>query len=93
MDKDSTKGYEFTKANFADFKRFWESETGEKYLEKIKETRKQLLQVAMGSYEKDQVFRSVAIANGLDSILLDIQATIDSATKNEKEDTKEAKKK
>lgn len=85
MDKESTKGYEFTKANFADFKRFWESETGEKYLEKIKETRKQLLQVAMGSYEKDQVFRSVAIANGLDSILLDIEATIKSATENGKE--------
>ena len=76
---------EFTKADLADFKRFWESEVGKKYIAKMEETRKQLLQIAMGTADRDQVCRGVAIANGFDSILQDIDATIKSAEEKAKE--------
>lgn len=84
--------YQFTKANLADFKRFWEGETGDKYKKKMEETRKQLLQMAMGSTDHDQVFRCTAIANGIDSIIQDIEATIKAATEEvKKTDNKESK--
>lgn len=84
---------EFTKADFADFKRFWESPVGQKYITKMQETRKQLLQIAMSENDRDHVCRSVAIANGFDSILNDIEATIKTAEKNGKEETAKTKKK
>lgn len=77
--------YQFSKAELADFKRFWESEVGIKYKKKIEETKKQLLEAAMGSVETDYICRSVAIANGLESILLDIKATIENVNKENKE--------
>lgn len=83
--------YKFNDAELADFKRFWESEVGKKYLKKIKETKKQLLEVAMGSVDRDHVFRSTAIANGLESILLDIKATIDNKDKEDKKTAKDTK--
>lgn len=81
--------YKFNKAELADFKRFWESEVGEKYKKKIEETKKQLLEAAMGTADKDYVLRSVYIANGLESILLDIKATI--ANNEEKKGGKQPK--
>ena len=83
---------EFTKADLADFKRFWESEVGKKYIKKIKDTRKQLLQMAMGANERDQAFRAASIANGFDSILQDIEATIKTAEEKAKENKPEKKK-
>lgn len=85
--------YKFSTAELADFKRFWESEVGEKYKGKIKRTKEQLLEAAMGSVDKDYVLRSVCIANGLESILLDIKATIENVKNKERkekpqEDTK-----
>lgn len=77
--------YKFSKAELADFKRFWEGDVGKKYLKKIKETKKQLLEAAMGTPDRDYVFRSVCIANGLESVLLDIKATIQNVDKTEKE--------
>lgn len=78
--------YKFSKAELADFKRFWESEVGKKYIKKIEETKNQLLNAAMGTADKDYVFRSVSIANGLESVLLDIKATISDVNKQEKEE-------
>lgn len=83
---------EFTKADLADFKRFWESEVGKKYIKKMEETRKQLLQMAMGANDRDQSFRTVSIANGFDSILQDIEATIKTAEEKAKENKPEKKK-
>lgn len=83
--------YKFNEAELADFKRFWESDVGKKYLKKIKETKKQLLEAAMGSVDRDYVFRSTAIANGLESILLDIKATIDNKNKEDKKTAKDTK--
>lgn len=87
MDTESNKDeYQFSKAELADFKRFWESEVGEKYKGKIERTKTQLLEAAMGTADKDYIFRSVCIANGLESILLDIKATIANVNKTNKEE-------
>jgi hypothetical protein len=80
--------YKFTEAELADFKRFWESEVGKKYLKKMTETKTQLLDAAMSSVDKDYVYRSTAIANGFQSVLLDIKAII--AGTGKKEDKKTA---
>ena len=82
--------YKFSKAELADFKRFWEGEIGKKYIKKMEKTKEQLLEVAMKSIDRDQGAYHAAVANGIDSILLDIQATIDNTSKEGKE-TKTAK--
>lgn len=81
----NTDEYQFSDAELADFRRFWQSEVGEKYKAKIERTKQQLLEAAMGTADKDYVFRSVGIANGLESILLDIKATIENVNKKDKE--------
>ena len=78
--------YKFNKEELADFKRFWESTVGKKYIKKMEETKKQLLDAAMGSMDNDYILRSTAIANGFASVLNDIEATIKTA-----EGKKEAK--
>lgn len=67
----------FTRDEMADFKRFWESTTGEKYKAKIERTKDQLLEAAMGTQDRDSVFRYASIANGFQSVLDDIKAIID----------------
>lgn len=92
MDTESKDNeFQFSKAELADFKRFWEGEVGEKYKKKIERTKTQLLEAAMGTADKDYVFRSVCIANGLESILLDIKATIANVDKTNEEEKKTAK--
>lgn len=80
--------YKFSKAELADFKRFWEGEVGQKYIKKMQETKKQLLEAAMGSVDRDYVYRSTAIANGFESVLQDIDALL----KNKEEEEKKAAK-
>lgn len=93
MDTKSNKEdeYTFSTAELADFKRFWEGEVGEKYKKKIERTKEQLLETAMGSVDKDYIVRSVCIANGLESILLDIKATIQNVNEKAKEEQKATK--
>lgn len=81
--------YKFNKAELAEFKKFWESEVGKKYIKKMEETKKQLLEAAMGSVDRDYVFRSTAIANGFESVLLDIKAVINGV--EEEKTTKKTK--
>ena len=71
--------YKFNKEELAEFKRFWEGETGKKYMKKLEETKEQLLDASMGSVDRDYVCRSTAIANGIHSIILDIKAIINGA--------------
>lgn len=89
QDKDEAKKYILTKAEQADFKRFWESDAGKKYQDKLKNTKEQLLQAAMGSASRDEVCRYALIANGFESVLQDIEMTI----KAKEEEEKPAKKK
>lgn len=83
--------YKFSKAELADFKRFWEGEVGQKYIKKMQETKKQLLEAAMGSVDRDYVYRSTAIANGFESVLQDIDALIKNKEEEEKKSAKKAK--
>lgn len=79
--------YELTKEELVEFKKFWTGKTGEKYIGKIKRTKEQLLDAAMYSLEPNQAHYHAAVANGLDSILKDIDALINNT---EKKDDKEA---
>ena len=76
--------YKFSKAEVSDFARFWQSDVGKKYIKKMEETKKQLLEAAMGSVDRDYIFRSTAIANGFDSVLRDIDAIINSKEEEDK---------
>lgn len=78
--------YKFSKAELADFKRFWEGDIGKKYKEKMGRTKDQLLEAAMGAPDRDGSAYYAHIANGVDSIIKDIEALINTAI-----DKKEAK--
>lgn len=74
----------WSKEEMAELRKFWKGEIGKKYIKRMEDTRKQLLQAAMGTNVKDDAFRFCAIANGFDSVLQDIEAVIN-AEKEEKE--------
>lgn len=73
----------WSKEEMTELKKFWKSKVGEKYKKRIEDTKTTLLQQAMGSIDSDTAFRFVAIANGFDSILQDIEAVIDMDKKKE----------
>ena len=74
----------WSKEEITELRKFWQGEIGKKYIKRMEDTRKQLLQAAMGSAEPNAALRFAAIANGFDSVLQDIEAVID-AEKEEKE--------
>lgn len=74
----------WSKEEMAELRKFWKGEIGKKYIKRMEDTRKQLLQTAMGSDNPDNAFRFSAIANGFDSVLQDIEAVI-KAEEEEKE--------
>lgn len=80
----------WSKEEMKELKKFWEGDIGKKYIKRMEDTKKQLLQAAMGSVTPDDAFRYAAIANGFDSVLQDIDAVVNEVDK-EKEDA--AKKK
>ena len=79
------KDYKFSKAELADFKRFWEGDVGKKYIDKMKRTKDQLFEAAMGSSDRDGSAYYAHIANGVDSIIRDIEALIKATEENKKE--------
>lgn len=80
--------YKFNKAEKADFVRFWQSDVGKKYLDKCKASKEDLLEHAMRSPEAQVSHFFAAAANGVDTILADIDAIIN----NKEEEEKTAKK-
>ena len=73
----------WSKEEMAELRKFWKGEIGKKYIKRMEDTRKQLLQAAMGSDNADSAFRFSAIANGFDSVLQDIEAVINAEEKKE----------
>ena len=67
------KKYEFTKPELTEFKKFWQGEVGQKYMKKMKDTKEQLLDAAMGSTDNDYILRATAIANGFQSVIMDVE--------------------
>lgn len=78
----------WSKDEMAELKKFWSGKIGKKYIQRMEDTKKQLLQAAMGSTDRDSAFRYAAIANGFDSVLQDIEAVVKA---DEKEDKGEKK--
>lgn len=62
----------WSKDERAQFKKFWEGEIGKKYLKRLKETKKQLLNASMGARTPDEAFRFSMIGNGFQSVIEDI---------------------
>ena len=75
----------------AELKKFWEGEVGKKYIKRMEDTKKQLLQASMGSKDPNDAFRFSAIANGFDSVLQDIEAVVDKDKKEKEEAAKNKK--
>lgn len=75
-----------------ELRKFWKSEIGKKYIKRMEDTRKQLLQQAMGSVTPDDAFRCVSIANGFDSVVHDIELLLETE-EAKKEEAEEKKKK
>ena len=89
MDKQSKKNQgaefeEWSKDEMAQLKKFWSGDIGKKYVKRMKATKKQLLQAAMGSVDAESAFRFSAIANGFDSVLQDIEAVMNIDEKEDK---------
>lgn len=70
--------------------KFWKGKIGKKYIERMEETKKLLLQHAMSSAEPNDAFRHSCIANGFDSVLQDIEMVLE-WEKKEKEGVAEKK--
>lgn len=78
----------WSKDEMDQLKKFWEGEIGQKYIKRMEDTKKQLLQAAMGSAEPNAAFRYAAIANGFDSVLQDIDAVINEVDQKKEEAAK-----
>lgn len=74
----------WSKDEMAELKKFWSGKIGKKYIQRMEDTKKQILQAAMGSADRDSAFRYAAIANGFDSVLQDIEAVVKTDEKEDK---------
>ena len=73
----------WSKEEITELKKFWVSPVGKKYIKRMEDTKEQLLQLAMTSMSPDDCFKNASIANGFDSVLLDIDSVVNK--KEEKE--------
>lgn len=78
----------WSKDEMSELKKFWEGKIGKKYIQRMEDTKKQLLQASMGSTDPDSAFRYSCIANGFDSVLQDIEAVINMDKKEAKGEKK-----
>ena len=82
----------WSKEEINELRNFFQGEVGKKYIKRMEETKKQLLQSAMGAINPDEAFRYSAIANGFESVLQDIEMIMKldkkegKATKKDKKD-------
>ena len=74
----------WSKDEMAELKKFWTGKIGKKYIQRMEDTKKQLLQAAMGSTTAEAALRYSAIANGFDSVLQDIEAVVKIDEKEDK---------
>lgn len=74
----------WSKDEMAELKKFWTGKIGKKYIQRMEDTKKQLLQASMGSTTAEAAFRYSAIANGFDSVLQDIEAVVKVDEKEDK---------
>lgn len=75
----------WSKEEMQELRKFWQGDIGKKYIKRMEDTRKQLLQASMGSTTPEMAFRYSAIANGFDSVLQDIEAVVNEEKKEKEE--------
>ena len=78
----------WSKDEMKQLKAFWSGEIGQKYIKRMEDTKKQLLQAAMGSNDPDSAFRYASIANGFDSVLQDVDAVVNEVKEDKAKKTK-----
>lgn len=76
----------------AEFRKFWDSKVGQKYIQRIKDTKEDALNVCMGTTEPDVINHYAGIANGFYTMLLDIEAIGKSEAERKAEEEKLNKK-
>ena len=57
----------------AEFRKFWDSEVGQKYIQRIKDSKDEALNVCMGRTEAEVINHYAGYANGFNSLILDIE--------------------
>ena len=76
------------KAKLQEWKKFWDSEMGKIALEKMNAIKEQMINNSMAQADADTIAAFVGRAAGIELILQDIQAGIDSLEKMGEEDKK-----
>lgn len=79
---------QFSKAEIQDFAKFWESDLGQKYLNKLKNARDNWLLSAMQTATAEQALRMVSVAQGIANVIADVNAGIDESKKDKKATSK-----
>ena len=92
MEKVENDKFAFDEAELADFKRFWEGDIGKKYIEKMKYLKDQMIDRAMGSYDRDGAAFFAHIANGVDTVINDIDRVINANSENKEAKAKKSTK-
>ena len=67
------KEKKWTKADKQELKKVFETEIAKRYLKRLKDSKDELLKASMGSINPDEAFRYSCIANGVYSVLEDIE--------------------
>ena len=57
----------------AEFRKFWDGKIGQKYLQRIKDSKEDALNVCMGTTDRDVICHYAGVANGFNSLLFDIE--------------------
>lgn len=85
----------WSKAELEEWKKFWESEMGQRALEKMRNIKQQLVDTSMTQQDEGAIAAYIGRAAGIEIVLEDIQAGFDALTKiteKEEEEKKTAKK-
>lgn len=67
------KEKKWSKTDKQELKKVFETEIAKRYLERLKDSKDELLKASMGSISRDEAFRYSCIANGVYSVLQDIE--------------------
>lgn len=78
----------FSKAEIKEFAKFFESDTGKKYIKKLENARDGWLLQAMQYASAEQTLRCVSVAQGIANVIADVNAGIDESKKDKEPNKK-----
>ena len=82
----------WSKAELEDWKKFWESEMGQRALEKMRNIKQQLIDASMSQADVNSIAAYVGRAAGIEMVIEDIEAGFDALAKLTEKEEKTAKK-